>query len=218
MQALNLTGQRFGRLIALERAPSSSRAKWVCQCDCGSLKAISALHLRKGDTLSYRCLHAQRTSEAKKTHGFSRTPEHNAWLGMKARCYNEKNGQFHNYGARGISVCERWLESFLSFLDDVGERPSSSHSIDRRDNDGNYEPGNCYWATKTEQARNTRSNLTFDVAGERMSLIEITERCNLPYKRIHLRLQRGKGLEDAVGKDIFRAVLTKAPTPEKEPA
>lgn len=153
---LDLTGQRFGRLIAIDRAPNikdngGSWTAWLCKCECGAVVTVRTGCLRRGDTQSCGCLR----SEIITKHGGSASPEYWVWHAMHQRCENPKHESYRNYGARGITVCERWRE-FADFIADMGPRPSPGHSIDRLDNDGPYEPGNCQWATKPEQGRNRR--------------------------------------------------------------
>jgi hypothetical protein len=157
----DLTGQRFGRLVVIGLAPKKGiRTRWNCHCDCGQDSVASSSDLRTGDTSSCGCLMRQRAREAHTVHGDTtppRTPEYRTWQTMLTRCRNPKRRDFKDYGGRGITVCERWAESYQAFLADVGRRPSPKHSIDRYpDNDGNYEPGNVRWATRSEQARNQR--------------------------------------------------------------
>jgi hypothetical protein len=117
---------------------------------------------------------------------------------MKSRCLNPKSQQYHNYGGRGIKVCEQWLDSFESFLADMGPRPSSMHSIDRIDNDGNYEPGNCRWATMREQSSNRRATRIVTFAGKKMTVHELSELCGVPLPRLKTRLGRGWPVERAI--------------------
>lgn len=156
---LNLNGQRFGGLVVINRVPASGASQFACLCDCGRKKIVAANNLRKGKTRSCGCLF--RSSRALR-HGDTKkgatTPEYTAWTNMRNRCSNPTCKDWKNYGGRGIRVCWRWQSQsgFVLFLADVGRRPSAKHSIDRINNDGHYEPGNCRWATKKEQQNNQR--------------------------------------------------------------
>lgn len=119
-----------------------------------------------------------------------RTPEYTAWRMMKARCYNTNNDDYPNYGGRGIVVCDRWRNDYLAFLADMGNRPSSSHSLDRKDSTGHYEPANCRWATPTEQTRGRRKAIFVTVNGERLPLVEWAQRCGVGYSTLLRRLRR----------------------------
>lgn len=132
---------------------------WVCQCDCGNIAFAQTSDLRAGRHRSCGCLRVDvMTRHGGTNHGGGRTPEYRSWMSMKARCLDSDHDSYKWYGGRGITICDRWLASFEAFLADMGARPSLKHSIDRINNDGNYEPGNCRWATANEQAQNQRHN------------------------------------------------------------
>ena|SRR5690348_8244990 len=159
---LNLAGKRFGRLVVLEYRGSNKYhdSIWLCKCDCGNTVTIRGFTLRlsNGATKSCGCLRRDIQRQAHLRHGHQRrgmeTPTHFSWRAMMARCSNPRFHQFKDYGGRGILVCERWKQ-FENFLADMGERPHGL-TLDRINNDGNYEPENCRWATRKQQNSNTR--------------------------------------------------------------
>ena len=159
-RSVDITGQRFGRLTAVavtSRKDSSGKAIWECVCDCGKTCEAIGSELRNGHKSSCGCLKVDHAKQAATKHGgashSNKAPEYRSWQSMITRCYNEKYHHWHRYGGRGVKVCDRWRNSFENFLADMGPRPTGT-TLDRKDNDGNYEPSNCRWATATEQRNN----------------------------------------------------------------
>jgi hypothetical protein len=167
-QFIDLTGHRFGRLVAKTLVRGKSALQWRCQCDCGMIVDIFGGALRRGDTLSCGCL----KREVATTHGMTGTTTYWAWQSMMQRCYNPKNAWYSRYGGRGINVCERWhkLENFVS---DMGTRPPKL-TLERINNELGYSKSNCKWATWTEQARNRSSVKLTELEIERIRDILLT--------------------------------------------
>ncbi len=195
-RAVDLTGQSFGRLVVEQRTGTRGcDPVWACKCSCGATVTVRSNHLVKGRTRSCGCLNIEMLRARAKPN--RRPPEYGSWLEMRRRCRYSKRKDFHRYGGRGISVCERW-DSFESFLADMGPRPSPKHSIDRIENDGNYEPGNCRWASKKEQAANTRAVRVLVFGGEGLPLPEWADRVGISRARIAQRLAAGWSVERAL--------------------
>lgn len=150
---IDLTGHRFGKLVAMRRAPNKGAfTRWECICDCGKMIVTFSNGLRSGHAKSCGCLKSYLSKERALRHGMYRTKTYSSWRAMLSRCRNRKDVSFPYYGGRGIKVCDRW-KSFDNFFEDMGERPTNT-TIDRLSSDGNYEPGNCRWATREEQDAN----------------------------------------------------------------
>lgn len=191
-----------------------------CECACGTRFDCIWQSLRTGNTRSCGCLRSDSSSKngpLRARHGHARggrrTPEYRVWVGMHTRCYNDKTALYLRYGGRGICVCERW-HVFENFLSDMGPRPSGL-SLDRIDNDGNYEPVNCRWATPVEQCRNRSDNVFFEHDGHRATLVEWSERTGFTTECIWQRIRRGWSLKDALTKPLR---VARGPGPRRKAA
>lgn len=173
---IDLTGKIFGLLKVVSEDPRRSdygRLMWVCSCSCGLEKSIDGQSLRSGLSKSCGCARDARNRISSLSHGMARkgqrSPEYTTWCRMIERCENDNIPNFDDYGGRGIKICARWRNSFPAFLSDMGPKPSMLHSIERDDTNGNYTPKNCRWATKDEQAANTRKSRIWIIDGERFN-------------------------------------------------
>ena len=209
----DLTGQEFERLTVLEYAGQDKHgvSLWICRCTCGVVKVINSMGLKAKKVKSCGCHRAEQLRAGREglvkqrtRHGRSRTTEHHIWANILYRCQKETSRQYPDYGGRGIKVCERWQgeDGFINFLADMGPRPSPQHTIDRINNDGNYEPGNCRWATKKEQARNRRDNLILEYRGKRKTMIEWCEIKGINKITLWGRLAKGWSVDDALDTPI----------------
>lgn len=164
-----MLGKNFGELLVVKKLDnknygSQTKQYWLARCSCGKNKRIRGDHLRSGKIVS--CGHirnymsAQRTAKNSRTHGESKSLEYRSWVSMKHRCYNANHKDYKYWGARGIIVCDRWRYSFENFLEDMGRKPTQDYTIERVNNNGNYEPSNCIWLHKSQQVFNRRKNGT----------------------------------------------------------
>lgn len=191
---VNITGNRYERMLVINYAGDR---KWLCRCDCGAEKLAASSDLKRGFIKSCGCLSKENTSRIFSTHKKSKTPEYQIWFGMKKRCVNPKSKSYKDYGGRGITVCDKWLK-FEGFYEDMGERPSQKHSIERIDVNGNYELNNCKWATAIEQGNNRRKTIYVIFNGQRMTLANACRERNISYHTVYDRFVNGCSLEYAI--------------------
>jgi len=179
MRKIDLTGQKFGRLMVVSESGKSKSGNytWLCKCDCGNMKIVDSGKLRSGNTKSCGCLHHRQCG--------SRT--YSTWQKIIQRCRNKNVCEYPDYGGRGIKVCDRWL-IFENFYADMGERPKEK-TIERTNNDKGYSPENCKWATRKEQQRNRRNNLMIKYHNQNLCLSEWCEQLSLNYKAAWRRLR-----------------------------
>lgn len=206
------TGERFGRLVVVERAESYinpnglPRTAWKCKCDCGNEVVVLAQSLSNGSTKSCGCLRNERIHEICRTHGElvnkkKRTHLYSVWENMKRRCFNSKNKFYYCYGGRGITVCDEWKNSFEAFRSwSYANGYDEALSLDRIDVNGNYEPSNCRWITMKEQSNNKRTSHFLTLHGDTKTLAQWSEATGLSYPTILYRLKRGWSVEDTLMK------------------
>ncbi len=204
--AKDFTPETFGRLTTVGPrfmlpvgTGRKRRPKQVCQCACGNMSVACHNGLVSGKSRSCGCLQKEFTANINKNHGMCKAPEYRVWQAMKDRCYRKNSLDYPDYGGRGITVCDRWLEpdgqGFINFLADMGPRPSRKHSIERDDVNGNYCPENCRWATIEEQARNRRTNVNLTYNGKTQCLTDWSKETGLSHSTLRNRMKAGWSVE-----------------------
>ena len=179
MRLIDMTGQRFGRLVVLHRGPQKKTGTcWIVQCDCGARSEVMRSNLLQGVTTSCGCFGAEQRTASVTTHGQSKTPTYKSWLSARHRCISPGTLHYEYYGGRGIKMCDRWLDSFEAFLEDMGERPVGT-TIERRDPNGHYAPDNCRWATRVDQALNQRGRKQYFINGTWLNLSQVKAQLQL---------------------------------------
>lgn len=207
--AVDLTGERYGRLTVISRSHKDKHGyvHWNCICDCGNTVSVCGCSLRKGHTKSCGCLHREVFSSIAKnnrTHGMSKDRLYKIWSSMKMRCQDENHSSYKDYGGRGISVCNLWntFEPFYEWAMSNGYSPSLT--IDRIDNNGNYCPENCRWADKKTQSNNKRNNRIITIHGEKHTLSQWSDISGVKKNTIQTRLRKGWNPEDAIFQPLLR--------------
>lgn len=197
---LELTGKRIGRLAIGEVIGRKRGHKlYLCLCDCGNKHEVASPDLKSGRTKSCGCLRRELRSENNITHNLRNHRLYSIWANMKTRCYNPNGRHYHRYGGRGIRICNEWRNNFKSFYDwsmENGYEPGLT--IDRIDNDGNYEPSNCRWTTSKKQGNNTRRCIFITINGETKTLTEWCESIGINYRTVQDRRKRGWSIEEAL--------------------
>lgn len=197
IKADSINGKKFGRLTAICRAAVNSFGgyRWLCQCSCGKVVSIDRGNLAGGQSTSCGCFRSEAISKRRTSHGETRrnivSVEYTAWIKMHGRCYNSGDPKFYCYGARGIKVCRRWKNRFENFLADMGRRPSSKHSVNRKNNNGPYSPKNCEWATAKQQSRNKTTTRWLRFKGKKISMSDAAEKFGISYYTLKSRLRSG---------------------------
>ncbi|KKM85696.1 hypothetical protein LCGC14_1286380 [marine sediment metagenome] len=197
---INLIGKKFGKLIVIKKTDKNKWGNyyWLCKCDCGKEKIIRGNNLKSGVTKSCGCLNIEKIIERFTTHGQAKTKTYKSWADMIQRCTNPKHKRYKDYGSRGITVCKRWQNSFVDFLEDMGESPEGC-SIDRINNNKGYKKSNCKWSTRKEQMRNKRSNHLETYNGKIQCIAEWSEEVGISYDTLWKRIFRyGWSIEKAL--------------------
>ena len=189
----DLSGLRFGRLTVI-RFLGGRGYRWECRCDCGKKHSVQRGNLISRQVLSCGC----QWLESIRTHNSSKTSEYSTWLGMRSRCGNKKNDGYFNYGGRGIKVCKRW-QVFENFLEDMGLRPTPQHTLERKNNNGNYSPSNCRWATRKAQLRNTRRTIKITAFGKTQCLSDWAVELKISKGTLYQRYEYGWPTKDLLG-------------------
>lgn len=201
---IDLSDQVFGRLQVINRVEAKGQARWLCRCSCGNETIVSGYDLRTGLSTSCGCRRKEVSATLNLTHGRTRTPEYMTWINMRNRCYRSSSRGYERYGALGITVCERWRNSFENFFADMGERPDWA-TLDRIDSAGNYEPSNCRWTDYTTQCRNKKRTKYATLGKVTKPVIEWCEILGISPKTVRQRHSvYGWTIEEALTKPLYQ--------------
>jgi hypothetical protein len=211
MEKIDMIGKRFGRLTVIEEIDDSKtkRPRWLCRCECGNKRIVRGISLRKGDTKSCGCLKkelAKKLSEAKVTHGSSKTRLYRVWYEMRCRCYKKSSPDYPRYGGRGINVCYKWRKSFIPFREwAIANGYNENLTLDRINNESDYSPDNCRWVTRETQNNNTRRNYYITYNGETLTLSQWSKKCGINKNTLHSRLTKyGWSAERALTEEVVK--------------
>jgi hypothetical protein len=203
-KALELSGQRFGRLVVLHRAESrklKGHIHWGCRCECGKVKTVRGSDLKWGGVRSCGCYKAEAARERLSTIGglsIKYKAEYSVWRNMLARTMNPDHDSYIYYGGRGIHVCNRWKKSFSNFISDMGTRPGPGYELDRIDSNKGYYPENCRWVTSRENLLNRSSTHWITYKGQTLCVMDWSLAAAIPHKTLHFRLASGWSIERAL--------------------
>lgn len=202
---LEITGIKFGLLTAIQKSDQrfgkGKQIKWICKCDCGKDYLVVPTQLSSGYTTSCGCDTNRKISEKNSTHGDTingRTKEYRCWKSMKDRCFLKTSKSYHNYGGRGITISQRWVNSFENFLNDMGRAPSSIHQLERKYNNGNYEPSNCCWVIPMVQSRNRRTNVNATHNGKTMCALDWSNELGISRMKVLRRIKIGWSIQKII--------------------
>jgi hypothetical protein len=225
-----LNGMTFGNLVVLHRAGHRGKfAAWMCRCTCGVERVVGGQHLRRGKIRSCNTNGHRWKIDRPITLPAEYPSEHQSWSSMHERCGNPNHKKYNVYGGRGITICERW-DDFKNFMLDMGRKPDPKFTIERRDVNGNYEPGNCCWIARKDQGRNRRNSVFVVYQGKRMLLLDLVEELGLSRGVVYARLKAGWTLAQAIALPVksyqkrprkkrlqnAKPVVTLPPTPSIE--
>lgn len=203
----NLIGKRFGKLTVIAKGEpinqhGTNLSTWICQCDCGVIKTIRQHNLLAGGSKSCGCGQMGGKYHIHNLHNSSKTRLYGIWQGIKQRCFNPKNKNYHNYGGRGITICEQWKDNFVCFQQwALSSGYEDNLTIDRIEVNGNYEPNNCRWLTRGEQQNNKRDTHRFNINGEILTIRDVSERYNIDLELIRHRISAGYTIEEILANE-----------------